>query len=80
LEFGKNLQSISQKSEKIWCLTQDPRWSDLILARGQIYPGKAPKKSQRAKQKCWGQQVLFGTKRLKFGPKKANLATLEDSQ
>jgi len=33
-------------------------------------------KSQRAKRKFWGQQVLFGTKFLKFGPKRANLATL----
>jgi len=32
--------------------------------------------SKRAKRKFWGQQVLFGTKFLKFGPKRANLATL----
>jgi len=32
--------------------------------------------SKRAKQKFWSQQVLFGTKFLKFGPKRANLATL----
>ena len=36
------------------------------FARGQIYPEKEPK----------GQQVLFGTKFLKFGPKMVNLATL----
>jgi len=24
----------------------DPRWSDLILAKSQIYPRKGPKKSQ----------------------------------
>jgi len=28
------------ESEKIWFLRQDPGWSDLILARGQIDPGK----------------------------------------
>jgi len=44
--------------------------------KGPVYAGKGPKKSQRAKQKFWGQQVLFGTKFLKFGPKRANLATL----
>ena len=30
-EFGENLQSISQKCEKLWFLIQDPGWSDLIL-------------------------------------------------
>jgi len=44
--------------------------------KGPVYPGKGPKKSQRAKQKFWGQQVLFGTKVVKFGPKRAKLATL----
>jgi len=34
------------------------------------------KKSQRVKRKFWGQEVLFRTKFLKFGPKRANLATL----
>jgi len=37
--------------------------------KGPVYPEKGPKKSQRAKQKFWGQKVLFGTKSLKFGPK-----------
>jgi len=64
------------KCEKIWFFRQDPGCSDLIFARGQIYPGKRPKQSQRAKQKFWGQQVLFGTKFLKFGPERVNLATL----
>ena len=41
--------------------------------------GKGPKKSQRAKRKFWGQQVSFGTKFLKFGLKRANLATLAHS-
>ena len=44
--------------------------------KGPVYSGKRPKKSQRAKRKFWGQQVLFETKFLKFGPKRANLATL----
>jgi len=38
--------------------------------KGEVYPGKGPKKGQRAKRKFWGQQVLFGTKILKFGPKR----------
>jgi len=57
-------------------VTQDPEWSDLIFARGKIYPGKGLKISQRAKRKFWGHQVSFGTKFIKFGPKRANLATL----
>jgi len=44
--------------------------------KGPAYLGKGPKKSQRAKRKFWVQQVLFGTKFLKFDPKRANLATL----
>jgi len=44
--------------------------------KGPVYPGKGPKKSQRDKQKFWGQQVLFGANYLKFGPRRANLATL----
>jgi len=46
------------------------------FCKGPAYPGKGPKKSQRAKRKFWSQQVLFGTKFLNFGPKRANLATL----
>jgi len=34
--------------------------------KGTAYLGKGPKKSQRAKRKFWGQQVVFGTKFLKF--------------
>jgi len=34
------------------------------------------KKSQRAKQKCCVQQALFGTKFMKFDPKRANQTTL----
>jgi len=60
----------------MWFLREDSGWSDLILARGQICPGKGSKKSQRAKRKFWSQQVLFGTKFLKFYPKRADLATL----
>jgi len=37
-------------------------------------------KSQRAKRKFWGQQMLFGNKFLKFGPKRANLATLHTAK
>ena len=37
-------------------------------------------KNQRAKRKCWGQQVVFGTNFMKFGPKRANLATLSKRQ
>jgi len=44
--------------------------------KGPAYSGKGLKKSQRGKRKFWGQKVLFGTKFLKFGPKRANLATL----
>jgi len=46
------------------------------FCKGTVYPGKRPKKNQRAKQNFWDQQVLFGTKFLKFDPKRANLATL----
>ena len=60
----------------MWLLRQDLGWPDLIFTRGQIYPGKGSKKSQRAKRKFCGQKLLFGTKFLKFGPKRANLATL----
>jgi len=60
----------------MWFLRQGPGWSDKIFVRDNFYPGKRPKKSQRAKRKFWGQQVLFGTKYLKFGPERANLATL----
>jgi len=45
-------------------------------SKGTVYPGKGPKTSQRATRKFWGQHMLFGTKFLKFGPKRANLATL----
>jgi len=43
---------------------------------GPVYPGNGRKKRQRAKRKFWGHQPLFGTKFVKFGPKRANLATL----
>ena len=40
-------------------------------------PWKGPNLSwKRAKRKFWGQKVLFGTKFLKLGHKRANLATL----
>jgi len=42
--------------------------------KGPAYPGKGPKKCQSAKRKFCGQQVLYGTKFLKFGPKGATLA------
>jgi len=44
--------------------------------KGPVCPGKGPKKNQRAEGKFWGQHVLLGAKYLKFGPKRANLATL----
>jgi len=56
-------------------LGQDLGWSDRILARGQIYAGKEPK----GQWKFWGQEVSFGTKFLKSGPKEANLVTLGKS-
>jgi len=58
----------------MWFLRQDPGWSNLIFARGQIILEKGQTKL-KGKQKFWGQKVLFGTKFLKFGPKRANLAT-----
>ena len=42
-ENDESLQSVNQKSEKIWFLRQTPGWSDLIPARSQIFPGKEPK-------------------------------------
>jgi len=56
----------AQKVKKLWFLRQDPGWSYLILASGQVYPRKGPKKHKRAKRKFWGQEVLFGTKFLIF--------------
>jgi len=47
--------------------------------KGPVYSGKRLKKIQRAKRNFWGQQVLFGTKFLKFGPERANLATLHST-
>jgi len=44
--------------------------------KGSSLSWKGLKKSQRAKGNFWGQQMLFGTKFLKFGPKRVNLATL----
>ena len=44
-----------------------PRVVRFNSCKGSAYPGKRPKKSQRAKQKFLGQQVLFGTNFLKFG-------------
>ena len=74
----------SVEKRKIWFLRWSdrilPGWSDLIHGQGQIYPGKGPKKSQKVKRKFLGQQVLFGTKFLKFGPKRVNLATLHHSR
>jgi len=54
---------------------QDSGWSDLILARGQSILEKGQKRAKR-QNKFLGQHVLFGPKFLKFGPKRANLATL----
>jgi len=53
-----------------------PRVDRSNSSKGPAYPGKGPKKSQRAKRKFWGHRLLFGTKFLKFGPKRANLETL----
>jgi len=44
--------------------------------KGPNLSWKRTKKSQRAKRTFCGQQVLFGTKFMIFGPKRANLATL----
>jgi len=46
------------------------------IPKQQTQLGKAPKWSQKTKRIFWGQQVLFGTKFPKFGPKRANLTTL----
>jgi len=40
---------------------KEPGWSDLIFARGQIYPGKGPKKSQRPNEN-------FGARKGYLGP------------
>jgi len=45
----------SQISERIWFLRQEPGWSDLILARGQIYP----EKSQRTKRDHFGAKKCY---------------------
>ena len=55
-----------------------PRVVRSYSCKGPAHPGKGPKKSQMAKRKFWGQQVLFGAKFWKFGPKRANLATLRE--
>jgi len=55
---------------KIWFLRQDPGWSDLIFARGQIYPGKGPKKSQRAKPKFWGSASVIWDQISEIWPQK----------
>jgi len=67
LEFGENLQSISQKCEKIWFLRQDPEWSDLIFARDQIYPGKGQKRAK-------GPNQNIGASKCYLGPNFWNLA------
>ena len=77
--MDENLQSTSQKCEKIWFLRQDPGWSDLIFARGQIYPGKGPKivKEKRAKN---SQNKILGPASVIWnqisGRKRVNMATL----
>jgi len=54
-EFGENLQSISQKSEKIWLFRQVPRWPDLILARGQSILEKGQTKILGPASVIWDQ-------------------------
>jgi len=44
-------------------------------SKGAVYPGKEPK----GQTKILDQQVLIGTKFFKFGPKRANVATLQRS-
>jgi len=44
--------------------------------KGRSLSWKRPKKEPKAKGNVWDQQMLFGTKFLKFGPKRFNLATL----
>jgi len=64
------------KEVKKYVFQTGPRVVRSNFCKGPVYPGKGPKKSQKAKRKFWGQQVVFGAKYLKFGPKRANLATL----
>jgi len=51
------------KSKKIVFLRQDPGLSDLILARGQIYPGKGPNEN------VWACKCYLGTHFSKLAPK-----------
>jgi len=47
--------------------------------KGPNISWKKAKKEPKDQTKILGQQVLFGTKSLKFGPKRVNLATLPPS-
>jgi len=68
-KFGENLQSISQKMKKYSFSDRTQGGQILILQRAK----SVLEKGQRSFR---GQQVLFGTKFLKFGPKRVNVATL----
>jgi len=57
----KICNQLSQNSEEIWFLRQDPGWSDLNFCRGQIYPAKGPNKN-------------FWTSKCYLGPNFWNLA------
>jgi len=46
---------------------QDLGWSDIIFAKGEIHPGKGPKKSQRSNKN-------FGASKCYFGPNVWNLS------
>jgi len=47
-----------------------------MFARGQAILEKGQKRAKGPNKNFGARQVLFGTKFLKFGPKRANLATL----
>jgi len=53
-----------------------PRVVRSNFCKGSHLPWKRAKKEPKGQNKILGQQVLFGTEFLKFGPKRAKLATL----
>jgi len=65
------------KKMKKYGFSDRTQGSQIWFLQGASLFCKRGKKSRRAKQKFWGQEVLFGIKFLTFGPKKANLAILD---
>jgi len=63
------LNDSTLKSERIWFLRQDPRWSNLLLARGQSILEKGQKKILEPVSVVWDQIS-------EIWPQKANLGTL----